>query len=82
MDAKTTKRMIEQLSREDLIALVVKLSSRNEKAEGVLLEFCSQKLNSDKGELVCHKQVLHYWEDARKIINECNKYGETSYSNE
>lgn len=77
MDLTTVKKLLENVKRDELIKMIAKLTTYDEKSEEWLLEYCKEHcIDSDKN-LVTQKQIQHYWEAAESIINEANQYGGT-----
>ena len=77
MDYKTARRLLSNQSKEELLRIIVRLSSYTEEAEEWLLDYCGTHGEISDAELVARKQVEHYWNVAERTIDEANCYGGT-----
>lgn len=77
MDLKTTKRLLANQSKEELLKIIANLSAYSEEAEEWLLKYCEKHGKVDNAELVARKQIELAWRTAEDIIDESNFYGGT-----
>lgn len=81
MNYTTVKRLLAYQSQDELFKIIAKLTSRNEKADSWLLEYCKNCGIDDNEAFIAIKQLNHYWKIARGIIKDANKYGGTPHEN-
>ena len=81
MNYTTVKRLLAYQSQDELFKIIAKLSSRNDKADSWLLEYCQKIKGGENEKFIAIKRLNHYWKVAREIIKEANKYGGTHNEN-
>ena len=81
MNYTMVKRLLAYQSQDELFKIIAKLSSRNDKADSWLLEYCQKIEGGENEKFIAIKRLNHYWKVAREIIKEANKYGGTHNEN-
>lgn len=75
MDKKTILKLLEGMTQEELIEIIINLANYSEKGERWLLEYCRKNGDKKNQIFIIEKQLLSHWRNAEGIIGECNCYG-------
>lgn len=74
MDKKTAEEMLKDVSRKDLVSMIVKMTACSREAENILIDWGRKNLKTKK-ELVYETELKSLWDEAQEIVSEFNEYG-------
>lgn len=81
MDKNSIEKMLEMVSREDLIDIITGMVIHNQEADRFVMEWCEKNLSGCESQAIS-QELQNLWVTAQEIISEFNLYGGGSESDE
>ena len=75
MDLETAGKLLSNLSKDDLLKIIITLCSYSEEAEEWLLDHCEEHGKVGDEELLAQEQVEYYLRRAKNVIDRAEWYG-------